>query len=80
MTEISMYETYKQHGGGVKAVWLTFWGWVAMLAIRRIGYQGWAPIEVEGQWFLVLIPKDVQLPHGEEGHCNDCMGEDNEAS
>ena len=69
----------------LKKLWLTFWGWIAMLAIRRIGYQGWAPIEVEGQWFLILIPKDVELPHGEDscylGHCDDYgMGEDNEAS
>lgn len=49
----------------VKLAWLSFWGWVAMLAIKRIGYQGWSPIEVEGQWFLVLIPNDVELPQGE---------------
>lgn len=71
-----------------KRAWFMFWGWVAMQGIQRIGYKGWAPIEVEGQWFLVLIPNDVELPpvsvgfeefqhsHGEGDECCN-MGENN---
>lgn len=62
----------------VKLAWLTFWGAVAMFSIRRLGYQGMTPIEVEGQYFLVLIPNDVELPQGEDTQFN-AKGEVNEA-
>ena len=59
----------------VKFAWLTAWAWVAMLALKRIGYKGWTPIDVEGQMFLILIPSDVELPQGDEAQVD--KGEDN---
>lgn len=66
-------------GKSGKALSLTFWGWIAMFAIKRIGYKGWSPVEIDGHYFLVLIPNDVELPQGGDALIDDCQGETNEA-
>jgi hypothetical protein len=66
----------------IRMTWLTLWSRIAMFSLKRIGYNGIMPIEVDGVTINVLVPTDVSewVPQGEEAHDCGCMGEKNEAS